>query len=277
MYPPLEYQKAILADRKYSLFWTPAALSTIHDPNFFDLVAEGKQIHVHRSTVASLTPGTARLANNETLPSDALVFATGWTTSHSSIFPSYLLPDLGFPIPLSEQPPELEKQWNALDTTSMKHLRSLFPTLANPPKAVKDYDKKHEKKATTTPFRLFRGMVPPALAARGDRSLVVLGMTLNISVPIMAEVSSLWAVAYLEDLPFIPATKRMLKNREEMDNEVSLMNNMGWLRFRDRSVPYVDGGEVTQRFIDQLVRDMGLRSDRKLLSAEREEWGLVWG
>jgi hypothetical protein len=152
----------------------------------------------------------------------------------------------------------------------MSELKMKFPRLANPPKHILEYDEKHPKQATTTPFRLFRGMVPPSLSARGDRSLVVLGMTLNISVPIMAEVSSLWSVAYLEGLPFVPETKEMFESRDGMEKDVSLMNNMGWLRFRDRSMPYIDGGEVTQSFIDQLMRDLGLRSDRKVLATERD-------
>ncbi|KAE9368355.1 FAD/NAD(P)-binding domain-containing protein [Stipitochalara longipes BDJ] len=252
------------------MFWSPAAPSVIHDSEFFDLVAEGKQIHVHRATITSLSSHSALLSNSEALPSDALVFATGWMTSHSSIFHPNLLLDLGFPTPLSDQDPGIEKHWNALDTSSMQNLKSLFPMLANPPKKVVEYDALHAKKAATTPFRLFRGMVPPTLAARGDRSLVVLGLTLNISIPIMAEVSSLWGIAYLENLPLIPQTKGMLESKEEMEREVSVMNNMGWLRFRDRGMPYVDGGEVTQSFIDQLVRDLGLRSDRKVLAGEKE-------
>lgn len=152
----------------------------------------------------------------------------------------------------------------------MDKLRAMFRTLTNPPKEVVEYDEKHAKKATTTPFRLYRGMAPPTMAARGDRSLVALGMPLNISVPIYAEVSSLWSIAYLEDLPFIPETNKVLNSREQMEMDVSLMNNMGWLRFRDRGLPYVDGGEVTQSFIDQLMRDLGLRTDRKILTAERE-------
>ncbi len=64
----------------------------------------------------------------------------------------------------------------------------------------------------------------------------------------------------------------MLESKEEMEREVSEVNNMGWLRFRDRAMPYVDGGEVTQWFIDRLVRDLGLSVNRKLLAAEREGW-----
>lgn len=152
----------------------------------------------------------------------------------------------------------------------MDYLKDLFPILADPPKEVRAYDAVHVKPTSTTPFRLFRRMVPPALAARGDRSLIVLGMTINISVPIMAEVSSLWGVAYLENLPFIEETEKILQSRGEMEKEASVANNMAWLRSRDRSAAVIDAGEVTQWCIDQLMRDVGLRTDRKRLGAERE-------
>lgn len=106
-----------------SLFWTPAALSIIHDSKFFDLVAEGEKVHAHRSTISSFDSHTVTLANNAILQSDTVVFATGWTTTHSSIFPPSLLPNLGFPIPLDQQSPELEKHWNELSESSMNELK----------------------------------------------------------------------------------------------------------------------------------------------------------
>jgi hypothetical protein len=74
----------------------------------------------------------------------------------------------------------------------------------SPPEIVV-YDKIHSKKATTTPFHLFRGMAPPTLEVKGGCSLVVLGLTLNIFGLIYAEVFLLWGVAYLESLPFSQA------------------------------------------------------------------------
>lgn len=94
----------------------------------------------------------------------------------------------------------------------------------------------------------------------------------------MAEVESLWGVAYLEDLPFIPEVQSVLGDKEEMEREVSKGIGMGYLRFRDRGAMVVDGGEVSQLFVDRLVRDLGLRTDRKVLDVERGRgwWWEKW-
>jgi hypothetical protein len=141
--------------------------------------------------------------------------------------------------------------------------------LANPPSEVVAYDKAHSKPATLTPFRLFRHIAPPKLAARGDRSVVFLGCLLNSAVPTYGEVSALWAVAYLEKLPFAPSTAATLKDIDDMEKNVSLLDTWGALRFRDRAAPYLDGIVEIQDFIDLLVEDLGLRSERKIFAVER--------
>jgi hypothetical protein len=142
--------------------------------------------------------------------------------------------------------------------------------LANPPPDVVEYDKAHTKTATLAPFRLFRYIAPPKLAARGDRSLVVLGCLVNTAIPTYAEISSLWGVAYLESLPFAPSTSQKLQDLEDMEKDISLVDIWGVMKFRDRAAPYLDGSVEIQDFTDLLMKDLGLRSDRKRFATERE-------
>ena len=100
--------------------------------------------------------------------------------------------------------------------------------------------------------------------------MATLGCLVNTAVPIYAEVSALWSVAYLEDLPFAPSTSKMMKNIDEMEKDISLVDMWGVVKFRDRAAAYLDGSVEIQDFTDLLVRDLGLRSDRKRLGAERE-------
>jgi dimethylaniline monooxygenase (N-oxide forming) len=249
------------------------------------MVAEGKLIHVHRASISSFTSKSVNLSDGQVLPSDAAVFATGWKTNQTPIFPPLLLPELGLPYALSNQSTEQAKHWNMLDSKSEAQVRDIFPMLTNPPPHVVEYDKAHTKPATLTPFRLFRYIAPSSLAAKDDRSLIVLGCLINTAVPTYAEVSALWGVAYLENLPFAPSTAKMLKDVDEMEKDISLVDMWGVLRFRDRAAAYLDGSVEIQDFTDLLMKDLGLRADRKRLTAERtgkrgvfglRAWGKEW-
>jgi dimethylaniline monooxygenase (N-oxide forming) len=244
-----------------------------------NMVKVGKLIHVHRASVSALAQHDAELSDGQILPCDAAVFATGWKMNQTSVFDGSTTQDIGFPLPLEQEPPDQAKQWDVMDRKSNLQIKALFPMLAHPPSEVVEYDEKHSHPATTTPFRLFRSIVPPKLAARGDRSLIVLGTVINTRVPILAEVSSLWGIAYLENLPFSPTTSRLLSDLHGMEENISLLESWSLLRFRDESAVHLDGAEFIQDIIDILMKDLGLRSDRKRLEAERKGiWRLFgWG
>jgi dimethylaniline monooxygenase (N-oxide forming) len=239
------------------------------------LVAEDKLVHVYRSHITSFTKDTVTLQNGKILPSNGTVFATGWKPNQTSIFPSSLLPDLGFPFILGDESSESKKHWDAMDQNSEKKVRDLFPVLAHPPKEVIEYDTAHSRPQTHTPFRLFRNIASPTLCARNQRDIVVLGTLLNTAVPTYAEVSSLWGVAYLENLPFSASATATLSSLAQMENDVSLLNAWGWVRYRDKSMSYLDGSVEIQDFIDLLVSDLGLPAMRKK-EAERKK-GQVFG
>jgi hypothetical protein len=159
--------------------------------------------------------------------------------------------------------PESQKHWEAKTQVAEQKLKDLFPMLANPPKHVQEYDAVHTRKQTHTPFRLFRNIVSPTLTTRKQHDIVILGTLLNTAVPTYADISSLWGVVYLENLPFSPYATAELNNLEAMEKEVSLFNAWGWVRYRDRSISYLDGSVEIQDFMDQFVRDLGLESARK--------------
>jgi dimethylaniline monooxygenase (N-oxide forming) len=228
-----------------------------------DLIAVDELIHIHRASITSMSECKITLSNEGTLDSDAVVFATGWKLNQPTFFPTPLLPDLGLPCKISEQHPATQNHWSALDAASETQVCSLFPMLASPPAEIVEYDKAHTREVTTTPFRLFRNMVPPTLAVKDERDIIFLGTLINTALPTYAEISSLWGIAYLEHLPFAPTTTNLLSSLEEMEKEISLLNNFGWLRFRDKSANYLDGSIEIQSFMDLLVRDLGLETRRK--------------
>jgi dimethylaniline monooxygenase (N-oxide forming) len=245
------------------VFWSKCGLSVVHDKKFLEMVAAGKLIHVHRATITSFGDSSITLSTGPTLLSDITVFCTGWTLSQSRIFAPQLLPSLGLPHDLAARSPDDVKHWDDLDKASEQEIKNLFPLLAHPPPHVREYDEKHAPKPTMTPFRLFRGIAPPVLAEKGDRDLVVLGILLNTAIPTYAEISSLWGVAYLEGLPMAPSATSMLASRPKMEKEVSMINSWGVVRYRDAGISYLDGSVEIQDFMDVLVRDLGLKAERK--------------
>ena len=62
----------------------------------------------------------------------------------------------------------------------------------------------------------------------------------------------------------------MLEDLTAMEKNISLVDAWGVLRFRDKAAAYLDGSVEIQDFTDLLVKDLGLRSDRKRYVAERD-------
>lgn len=119
-------------------------------------------------------------------------------------------------------------------------------------------------------------MVPPEYAARNERSIIFLGHIHTMNTPMIAEIASLWAVAYLQgklEIPNLPA----------MEAEVARWN--AWTRRRylgqGEKTPYAmydsvhvsgygialctsraDMTDATQ-YTDLLLNDLGLSPFRK--------------
>jgi hypothetical protein len=116
-----------------------------------EMVAEGKHIHVYRTSVSSLVGKSVNLSNGLTFPCDAAVFATGWERTQPPIFDPTLFPELGLPVPLEQQTADFAKHWSALDSASDAKVRKLLPMLASPPAEVVQYFRQHERSISTTP------------------------------------------------------------------------------------------------------------------------------
>ena len=250
-----------------SFFWstTPPAFLGKDSP-FFEILSEGKQLHVHRAEAKSLSNDKLQLSNGNTISVDALVFATGWQRSPATNM--FSLRDciaLGLPVPLSSQPANLATHWDRLDCESDKELEGLFPLISKPPQAQPPV-------ADKTPYRLYRHILPPDLIADDDRTIAFLSIAGTAHTVPYAELSALWAVAWMERLytPMIEESDRVTK-KNKIENEVALVNS--FLRHR-----YLSSAKRPPAFIaeaqtvfDTLMRDLGLRVDRR-----RETHGF-WG
>ena len=175
------------------------------------------------------------------------------------------------PIPLDQEALADASYWRKLESAADEIVLRLYPKLNDPPFPPRP--------SITTPWRLFRTMVPTSLAAAHDYSLVFVGFLSNNQVSTHAEISSLWAVAFLEGQLSEDAAK-MLNSKERMDMDVATMTTFMARRYLGRKeVP--NAAMEIQDYTDLMMRDLGLRTDRKRLNMPKtwfgyEAWKAEW-
>lgn len=232
--------------------------------DFFETIA--KQVHVYRQSIDHLTSDSVILApraadrekTKSSIPTDALVYCTGWE-SNSALITTANGKSLGLPIPIPDQDAACENRWKALEKERDKAILARFRSISQPP----DYRK---TKPSHTPFRLYKSMVP--IADEPDRSLIFLGRIVVGNNFRAAEAQALWAVSYLEGiLPLVEASKEKASRRDAVRRmmEEDVAEKVAWCRRR-----YLNKGETGAWFYfdvvdytDMLLAQLGLTTHRK--------------
>ena len=224
------------------------------------------QVQVHREDISHLSPKTTHLGGGTELAVDALVACTGYSAKPTINFvPASTHSDLG--IPTSDLNKTQLGFWQELCARADMTIGARFPRLLQGPSkgpgssTPVPYHPGAAGEVKYTPWRLYRGIAPPGLAAAGDRSLVFLGMFSNIANTIRLEIQCLWALAYLEDK--LPAADADVENKRIFD-ETALFQ-----RFTELRAPYGHGRLHPDLNFDQLpyfellLSDLGLKTQRK--------------
>ncbi|KAK1145866.1 hypothetical protein N8T08_003812 [Aspergillus melleus] len=194
-----------------SPFWVASGLSILNYPtNFFELVTSGR-VHVHVNQISHLSDHAVHLvhpsdhadgskdssssgSDSLVLPSDALISCTGWQATPNLTFQasaSLPAPGLSMGFPWSDDP--LPKPMVLAANTE---ILTRFPRLIDQPSLPSSYTPLAPGAPATArhPFRLYRFMVPPALAA--SRSIAFMGLTMTINTTMVAQAQALWIAAY---------------------------------------------------------------------------------
>jgi dimethylaniline monooxygenase (N-oxide forming) len=216
---------------------------------FIKNLHSGELIEVHRATIKTMSGSSITLSNGETIPADAIVFATGWNYESAPLDATDAI-DLGLPTPLEHQDTETATYWEKLHIAADKDVLQTFPVLKNPPPF-------HEREVKHTPFRLYRHILPSSLAANQDRSLIFLGLVTNIQTSIYSEISALWGVSWMEGLLDVPLAK------DQMDYEITKVNAWCARRYLSRGRTRQIASAEIQDVVDMLMVDMGLKVKRK--------------
>jgi len=212
---------------------------------------------------------TLELSNGSTVESDAVIFATGWQMGYMALFDPTLAPELGLQMSVDLQPRDYRQNWEGLDQAAEEKVFSQYPLFKDPP-AYLNLDTRQPR--NTTPLRHFRLMVPPALAARHDRSIVFLGNLVTGQVTTYAEVCALWSVAYMEDMLPPGPFNALLDDRKAMEHDIAATNAYFKIRYLNAIEIPLSIFEMRE-VIDQILLDLGLRADRHGMKASNGWFG----
>ena len=232
-------------------------------PDFYETIAT--KVHVYRQSVDHLSSDSIVLKpkidsdekTGRALPTDVLVYCTGWTPRSPLYSPSVSY-ELDLPVRLSDVDRVAEYQRKELEKLKGAEILARFPVLAHPPAH-------HKLKSTYTPFRLHRAMVPPSDMM--DHSIIFLGKMVVGNNFRAAEVQALWAVAYLDGnlYPSILDWKPRFIDNERRLIEEEIAKTVAWCRNR-----YLSKGELGNWFYfdmidytDMLLAELGLTSHKR--------------
>lgn len=249
------------------LFFT-AGFSGLHRTSatakFIQELHSGDLLQVHRASIANISESDITLSNGKVLSSNAVIFATGYQ-SQTTLFSSTDALALGLNAPLIDEQPENAKYWTETESRAEEDVLRKLPILRHPPLH-------HKRPVSYTPYRLYRHIAPSTFVAQEDRSLAFVGFLTSVQTTLYSEVAALWAVAWLDGLMDLPAS------REEMDYDIAKVNVWSRRRYLSRGrIRQIASAEI-QDVTDMLMQDMCLdvyRSGnflREIFAPPRSQW-----
>ena len=257
------HQSGILRDKtkmlvpEHSLLWYGTQASSLnYDIDFYDIVGDDR-IDIFRENIVTLDRNRV-LLENQTVITDVLVCATGYDyTPTLSLEPKDNR--LGWGVPVSVKSDRL---FPPLDEKADIELFERFPILSASPTSL-------ERQPGFTPWRLWRFIAPPSQVCSRDRSLAFLCAIVSYQTTIKAELTSLWAYAFLFD---------QLSETPEVETDV-LYEAALWSRYGKWSRPLGMQGKIadflldSMPYYDTMLRDLGLTSWRKGFGLVGEVFG----
>lgn len=282
-----EATKNLLPDQP--LFWYGVSLAILNYPkDIYEFVRNG-QVEVIRKDIRSLeAEKTIRFDDGTSVKTDAFVASLGWKWTPTIEFrPKDLHAELG--VPSTEYSKTQKELWDKLDAQADVEIFERFPKLATGPKMDQESLVEQERgtlRQSFTPWRLWRGMVPPSLPIQ---DIVFLGVVAQLHSAVRSEISSIWAYAYMNNM--LVSVKSISKPSQQLRLEQTVADENGIAidqigtaddvmsrikydtallqRWGKWKTPYGFGARHPDvvfegiAYFDMLLQDLGLRSWRK--------------
>ncbi|KAI3540083.1 cofactor FMO1 FAD enzyme [Colletotrichum filicis] len=259
-------EKTKVLQPEQNMFWYGTASGILSfDDDFFEYVRNGT-VQIYREDIDHLSDHNIHFTDGSSISADLLVTSTGFSAKPTINFePASLHSDLG--IPSTSLGLKQEAFWNDANAKADAAIGARFPRLLDGPfqsptsSKTKSFNPGASAEVSYTPWRLYRGIAPPGLAARDDRSLVFLGAFSNLANIMRLEVQCLWMLAYFENgIPNFDVDRRAGRVFEE----TALFQR--WAQHR---APYGHGRCYPDLVFDQLpywdmlLGDVGVETARK--------------
>ncbi|KAI0911233.1 hypothetical protein F4823DRAFT_586420 [Ustulina deusta] len=239
---------------RQSVFWSHSGLGLVTLTDFW-LTLHNPNLTIRRDLVEEIKGNTVKFKSADRVNADYMIMCTGWG-DHFAIFDPKHKAMIGLPAYSDHVEASSESQdidWRTYYEVADKTVDEKLPFLANPPKLVytKGLDPALQKR-----WNLYRRVVPVSMAAKGDRSLAILGQIHTIQTPLVSEVQSLWAILYLLGEVELPDIDTMAK-------EVSLWNTWTRKRYLNQGQKHTYALYDFISYIDSVFEDLKLDSRRK--------------
>ncbi|KAL8852237.1 MAG: hypothetical protein Q9221_002839 [Calogaya cf. arnoldii] len=238
---------AIMPPRILGLFNTVDVMATralaSFSPDFWKVFYNGN-CTVHRTNISSFSDNNhVNLKDGTVLKTDCVILCTGWTHNLGT-FKEELREQCGLPSKADHS-----IKWQKLDAQAEDKANQLLPSLADPPDTVVPSTERR-------PWRLYRRLDSPAMAAQGDRSFFFPGQICSVYTPLVAEFQALWGVPWMLGWLQLPGQK-------QMEEEVSLWNACTGKRYLEQGRKHSYSIYDYLAYIDTLAKDRGNKTNRK--------------
>ena len=193
------------------VFWANSGLGLASVPNFWKVFHSG-DVTVHRTGIARFADNNkVSLQNGHIIETDQVVLCTGWT-HNLDLFDEETRTKYGLPSITG-----CSEKWQRLDAIGDRIVLEKLPFLKkNAPYTV-------TPRSQNRSWRLYRQLISPTMAAKGDNSVFFAGQIHTVCGPLVAEVQALWGAAFLQGRLDIPRL-------EVMEEEVAVW--CAWTRRR---------------------------------------------
>ena len=246
------------------LWYGSGSAITNYPTDFYQFIRNG-QVEVIKKDISCLASGNViKFTDGWAVSTDALICGTGWDHIPCiEFFPESIHAKIGIPSRMYSA--EQAAQWNVLDQKADSEILERLPILLED---RPDKPRQHKPSAEPpTPWRLWRGIALPDLEFR---DIVFLGMMSCPQTCLRAEISALWAYAYMSDNLEEPvkliSTKpsRKIDSQDERLYDTAIFQRYGfWRTPYGHGAKYADAVLEGLPYFDMLLQDLGLKTWRK--------------